>query len=208
MKAEGGRRKEHEPPAAPQHPSTPTPQHLSPIWRALEGYFRHVYRLRTLEDDPEALLAYNVFRYQGAALTLADGATVRPGDLVMELHFRREALAPLIADGNPARMGLGLMRLGDRDIPRLARLLERDPGLAEVRALHALTLFHRGITRYGFEVLPVREWWVERWFTWWHRLLLARDHAHGARHVRENRAKLVTKHVWISREALLVRYQR
>ena len=54
--------------------------------------------------------------------------------------------------------------------------------------------------------MPVQEAGVERWFTWWHRLLMARDHAHGNAHVRENREKLVTKHVWVSREELIRRY--
>jgi peptidoglycan-N-acetylglucosamine deacetylase len=182
------------------------PKPLSPAWRALEAYFQRRYGIRTLEDDPAALLAYNLFEYRGPEVALRDGTRVRSGDTVMELHFRREALAPLMADGDAARMGLGLIKLGDRDMPRLAHLLARDPALRDVKALHALTLFHRGIPRWGFEVLPVTEWWVERWFTWWHRLLLARDHAHGAGHVREHREKLVTRHVWLSREALLARY--
>src|SRR3954454_5609274 len=107
---------------------------------------------------------------------------------------------------DPHRLGLGLIKLGDRDMPRLARALGRDPRLQDVKALHALTLFHRGIVRWGFEVMPVREWWLQAWFTAWHRLLMARDHPRGGAHVRENREKLVTRHVWLSRAALIRKY--
>jgi hypothetical protein len=168
--------------------------------------FARIYRLRTLEDDPEALLAYALFTYRGPDVLLACGETVRRGNRVMELHFRRAALAPLIAEGDVTRAGIGLLRLGERDIPRLAHLLQDDPALQEVRAIHALTLFHRGVTRFGFEVTPVAGAWEERWFTAWHRLLMARDAAGGARRVREHRRKLVTRHIWQSRAALIRRY--
>jgi hypothetical protein len=103
-------------------------------------------------------------------------------------------------------MGLGLLKLGDRDIPRLALALESDPRLSSVRALHALTLFHRGIHRYGFEVQPVKEWHLARWFTWWHRLVMARDHALGSSRVVPHLDTLVTQHVWVSRDELVRRY--
>lgn len=162
--------------------------------------------MEALDDDPGCLLAFNFVTYRGPEVRLRCGTVVCSGDLTLELHFRREALAPLMRDGDPARMGLGLIRLGDRDIPKLALALERERRFREVRALHALTLFHRGVARWGFEVMPVREPWVERWFTWWHRLLMARDHAQGGAHVRENREKLVTRHVWVSREELIRLY--
>jgi hypothetical protein len=179
---------------------------LSPGWRLLEALFQRAYRMRPLHEDPSCLLAYNLYRHSGPEVTLPCGAVVRSGDRVMEIHFRREALLPLMGDGDPTRMAIGLLKLGDRDIPLLAEALERDPALREVRALHALTLFHRGISRYGFTAMPARSPREERWFTAWHRLLLARDHAHGAAHVRENAEKLVTRHVWVSRDELIRRF--
>ena len=172
----------------------------------MEAWFARVYRMETLESDPEALLAYNLFIYRGPEVPLRCGGVIRAGDTVMEVHFRREALLALMGSPDPARLAIGLLSLADRDLPRLARVLEQDPRLRDVRALHALTLFHRGISRYGFEVMPVRSHWEERWFTWWHRLLMARDHPRGRAHIRAHREKLVTKHVWLSREALLRRY--
>ncbi len=174
-------------------------------WRVLEAWFERAYRLTPVSQEPDTLLAYNVSRHRGAPVRLSDGRVVRRGDLVLELHFRREALLPLVREGDPARMAIGLLKLGDRDAPRLAAALEARAELREVRALHALTLFHRGISRYGFEVQPVRNPLEERWFTWWHRLLMARDHARGTERVRENLGALVTRHVWVSRESFIRR---
>lgn len=181
----------------------PLPWH----WQLLERWFERAYRTEPLAaDDPACLFAFNLFPHQGREVQLQCGSVVRPGDTVLEIHFRREALAPLIATKDPARMGLELIKLGDRDIPRLAHALETDPRLTSVRALHALTLFHRGIQRYGFEIFPVEEWHLARWFTWWHRLVMARDHALGSSRVAEHLDTLVTKHVWISRDELVGRY--
>src|SRR5206468_3153585 len=110
--------------------------------------------IEPLSPDPDCLIAYNLFAYRGPELRLACGEVVRRGDAVLEVHFRREALARL-GTSDPARLGLGVMKLADRDIPRLARMLDGHPRFASVRALHAISLFHRGVSRYGFEALPV-----------------------------------------------------
>ena len=187
--------------------SSPSPDRPLPLfWRLLETYFHRAYRMETLEDDPEALLAYNFYTYRGPDVPLRCGTVIHGGDRLLELHFRREALLPLIQDGDSAHMGLGLVRLAERDVPRLALVLERDPRFQEVKALHALTLFYRGTARYGFEVMPVRQWWAERWFTWWHRRLMARDHAQGDAHVEDYQERLVSRHIWVSRLELIHRY--
>lgn len=192
--------------AHPDPPAAPAVRPLSPFWRAVESYFHRKYAIRVLENDREALIAYNLFRHAGDEVRFQSGEVLRAGELVMELHFRREALLPLIADGDPRRVGLALRRLGERDLPRLARALENDPELREVRALHALTLFHRGIQPMGFEVRPMQDRWAERWFSWYHQVLMARDAHHGAERVKRHREKLVTRHIWAARESFIRRW--
>src|SRR5207248_2187506 len=116
------------------------------LWRLLEAYFHRVYGIRPLNEEPDCLIAYSRFRYRGPEVALQCGTRVRSGDPVLELHFRREALVPLARDGDPRRMGLALLRLAERDTPRLALALRDDPAFQDVKAMHALTLFHRGIT--------------------------------------------------------------
>lgn len=188
-------------PAAPTSPR-PLPWH----WRLLEAYFARAYRTEILGGEPGSLFAFNLFAHRGPEIVLKCGTRVRAGDTVMEVHFRREGLAPLAAQADSTGLGLGLLLLADREVPRLAGELARDPRFAEVKALHALTLFHRGIRRYGFEVFPVRERPVERWFTWWQKLLLRRDHPHGEKAVAGSGEAAVVRHVWVSREALVRRY--
>jgi peptidoglycan-N-acetylglucosamine deacetylase len=204
-------------PPAKQAPDPDTPQSEIPnpesairrlplFWRLLEGYFARKYRIRALDDDPTTLLAFNLYRHTGADVPLKTGEVIRKGDLLMELHFRREAMMPLIAEGDPLRVALEMRRMGERELPRLARMLESDAELREVAGVHALTLFYRGINKMGFEIVPLREKWAEAWFTWWHRLLMARDSSQGSERVRRYRDKLVTRHIWMSRAELIRRY--
>ncbi|MFN3652267.1 MAG: YkoP family protein [Armatimonadota bacterium] len=183
--------------------STTTDKPLPLHWRLVEAAFHAVYRIQVLDDDPEALLAYNLFRYTGPPLQLGCGTRVERGDLVAELHFRREALSPLSAGGDPRRAALALLQLGDRDVPRLARKLREE--LTEVKALHAVTLFHRGIGRYGFEIRPLESRCAEQWLTAWQRLLMLRDRGPGAGRQRAGELP-VARHVWVSRKTLIQRY--
>ena len=189
--------------AAP--PSTQTVPPLPLGWRLLEAWFRRRYGIEPVAGDPQSLLAFNLFTHGGADVPLRCGTVVRAGDCVMEIHLRREALLPLLRLENSARAGIEFIKLGNRDLPRLVRQMEEDPRLRPVKALHALTLFHRGVSRYGFEVLPVRESHLEWWFTRWQCALMARDRgtiaAFGGADERP-----VVRHVWASRETVIQRY--
>lgn len=171
------------------------------------------FGIRPLDDRPDGLFAYNLFRHSGAELHLEDGTVIAPGELLMELHFRREALAPLGKRPDPVSLGLSLIRLADREVPLLAHRLRTDPGLSEIRAMHAISMFHRGIRRYGFEVLPLESRRQAAFLTWWQLKLLLRDHPAAADIGRQIAAAgarednpWTVRHVWLSREALLRRY--
>jgi hypothetical protein len=132
---------------------------------------------------------------------------VRPGDVLLDLHFRREVMQPLAAAGDPVRLAVQALKLGDRDLRRLARLLATHPELAAVRAVHGLTVFHAVTGRYGFDALPVRGRLQERWFSWWLRQLVLRDRGAGcpSAEFRQYVESLSPRHVWISREAFIRR---
>jgi hypothetical protein len=181
------------------------PDALPLCWRLFEGYFARTCGIESITPEPDCLLAFNRVTYRGPELELhpGSGERLRAGDVFLEMHFRRQALLPLIRDGDPVRMAVGLLKLGDRDFPRLAAAVESESRFADVKALHALTLFHRGIERYGFEVVPIAERHLEWWFTAWQRRLMARDHPGGRAHVRAHAGRLVARHIWLSRERLI-----
>ncbi len=189
------------PGAHPLHRKHPP---LHPVWRWFEERFQRAYALRPVSDDPQCLIAYHRSAYRGAGITLRCGTLLREGDPLVEIHFRREALLPL-AGADPARVAIQLLKWADRDLPLLATQLERDPAIRDARALHALTLFHGAVARYGFEVTPIRERHRKWWFTAWQRLLLQRDHHAGGAHARKLCAELDARHIWLSREALIQR---
>src|SRR5688572_15774039 len=94
------------------------------VWQWIEAYFQRAYRIEPLNDDPGCLLAYSFCRHAGPDVQLQTGDVIRAGDVMLDIHFRRDALLPLIRAGDPIRMGIGLLKLSDRDVPKLARLVE------------------------------------------------------------------------------------
>lgn len=178
-------------------------------WRWIEDWFTRRYGIVPLDGRPGCLFAFNLFRHGGGAVVLPGGETLKPGDLAMEIHFRRAALLPLAAAESPVALGIGLLRLADRETPRLADRLASDPALADVRALHAVTLFHRGITRYGFDARPLASDLQARWLTWWQLRLLFRDHPAATslrESIRAHPEAWKVREVWASRAAFCERY--
>jgi len=177
----------------------PVPE-LPPAWRLVEKAFSRALRVQPLTDRPDCLIAYSLYRHRGRAVPLQDGVEVRAGMLVAELHFRRESAVAMASLQDPLRAGMEMLKSADRDVPLLADALQTDAHLRDVQALHGLTLFHRGLHRYGFEVRPIEPAWRERWFTWWQKALMKRDQAPGAT---DTGAYGASREIWVSRERLI-----
>lgn len=172
----------------------------------MESAFTRIYRITPLHSEPDCLFAWNRFRYSGPLLRLSDGTQVERHCDCLELHFRREAFLPLSGSADPALLALDLLRRVNRELPLLAEALQKRPEFSTIRAVHALTQFHRGIGRYGFDVLPVHSSAEERWFTFWQSLILMRDHPSGQAAAARLVEGRVVRHVWAGRDALIQRY--
>ncbi|MBI3909864.1 MAG: hypothetical protein HY320_02910 [Armatimonadetes bacterium] len=169
-----------------------------------EALFYRLLRVEVLENDPEALLAMGSSKHWGRSVTLADGTVIRHGDPIAEFHFRRQALRLLDSGSNPRPLGIGLYRLLKRDLPRLAAWVARDPRFADIRALHAISPFHYGAPRIGFEVMDLPTAFSGWCFTVWQRGIMRRTHPRGAQRLTRHREEpVVSKQVWMSRARLM-----
>jgi len=174
---------------------------------ALSAYDR-VYRFWYRLDSPAAavppLLLVEV-RRSHRSLTLGDGTPVRLFDRIGVLHLDNERVATL-HDGrrSPPAVGLEFRRQFLASLQNLA-LLSLPPGrLAGVCAFTAVTIFHHGLVRAGFEVEPNGLVWPASVGAY-QRALLASLHPSGrSRLVRLGGTR--AERLWISRERLLARY--
>lgn len=138
-------------------------------------------------------------------VTLPDGTTIRRGEVVGVLHLNNARLGAVHLNGlAPLAIGLEFRRWLLASLGELARLAAAPRPLADVRAFTAITIFHRGLARLGFQVergglaLPGL-------VAAYQRVLLACLHPAGpvrVRGARDGRAR----RLWLTREALLARY--
>lgn len=168
---------------------------------AFEALFFRLTGVRPLGEDPQALWAVGPGRHLGLAVTLADGTIIRPGDPILEVHFRRQALFPIFEQVEPARFALAVGKLLKQEMPRLDASLDRDPRLAGVRALHAITPFHEIAPYFGFEVHPLPTRLSRWWYTTWQRGIMRRTHPLGVARF-AGRFPLTSQQVWMSRARL------
>lgn len=138
-------------------------------------------------------------------LRLADGAVIEPGDRVGALHLDNERVAALHAAGlTPLATGLAFRRQALASLHTLARLAAPEGRLAHVTAYSAITIFHVGLARLGFEVEPDGLVWP-RLTAAYQRALLASLHPFGRLRLRK-RAYRRARRLWISRGKLLALY--
>jgi len=135
----------------------------------------------------------------GPPVSLGDGAVIKKGDRLVDLHFDNARLLQRVgtAGWNPWRT----FPLIDADLRRLNRLLQSGE-LPPVRALHGVTMYAAAGPRVGFEVRPVPHtvrWALECFYLIG---LLAIYHPDGWREVERMRRNRWPAELWMSREQL------
>ena len=166
------------------------------------------YRLLWGLDRPEArvglALCVKIERTR-RHVTLPDGTRIRRGDRVGVLHLNNARVADVHLQRRPSRaVGIEFRRWVLASLHELARLAEAPGPLARVRAFTAITIFHRGLARFGFQiedgglVFPALVGAYQR-------ALLACLHPAGVLRDRGENCR-EARRLWLTREALLARY--
>ncbi len=138
-------------------------------------------------------------------VALSDGTGIRPGDAIGVLHLNNARVADVHLNGLPsAAVGLEFRRWLVASLHELGRLADVPGPYAGVRAFTAVTIFHRGLIRLGFQlerggvIFP-------RLVGAYQRALLASLHPAGAPRVRSEGYRHARR-LWLTRKALLARY--
>lgn len=184
------------------------PRSGSPRYRWAVMLYDRAYRLAWGLDRPLAqvgpALCLKVERTR-RQVTLRDGTRIRRGEPIGVLHLNNARIAALHVNGLPPRaVGLEFRRWFVASLRELATLAEAPGPYAEVRAFTAITIFHRGLSRFGFEV-EHGGLSVPALVGAYQRVLLACLHPAGTLRLR-GPAYRVSRRLWLTREALLARY--
>jgi hypothetical protein len=186
----------------------------SPEGRACRPYrwavllYDRAYRLAHGLDRPMAQVGPALcveVRRSRLARRLPDGTRLALGDRIGVIHLNNARLAAVRVNGqSPLAIGLEFRRWFLGSLRELAHLTAAGGPLADVRAFCAITIFYRGLSRFGFR--PERGGIVWPGLTAaYQRALMASLHPVGPlRFRRATHAQ--ARRVWLTREELLSRY--
>lgn len=164
------------------------------LWRGLD---------RPAAAVPPALRVETRRSYR--IVQLAGGPVIHRGERVGVLHLDNARLAALHENGHsPAAIGLEFRRLFIASLDALAERARPGQPLAEVSAFMAITIFHHGLQRLGFEPEPDGLVWP-RLTAVYQRALLASRHPLGIFRL-PRVASAHAERLWISRDRLLALY--
>jgi YkoP domain len=188
--------------------------------RKLDDALRRFYGVREFSDQPGCLLRIALGR-AAAGICLANGYEVPRGAAIIELHLWNEHLSRLSSSGSSLGAAATLRRQIDVSLCELADYIEFEPALAGIVALRARTALVpekrlgkllRIVRAFGFDTVArdapdslgtrVHDFW-ENFLIW----ALAWT-AFNPTARRRNGLLRPRCEVWISRDALMAKYNR
>jgi hypothetical protein len=151
------------------------------------------HHVRSLADHSAVMI--EVRTYRGHPVTLRDGAQVRSGDRIVELHLANHT----VADNATSRAWSPFQTLTttSEDLALIHRLVERG-SLGHVRAVHAVSLIAPALGRVGFTVRPLADSAQSRLLRFYLVGLLAVYHPQGWRGASRARERAWPYEAWMS----------
>jgi hypothetical protein len=141
---------------------------VSVVKRLLDAYDRSWRRRHNVQPFDE-VVSLEIAPYRGQPRTLADGTFVDRGDPLAIIHFNHDGFS---SDRNRRRAVLQFRRDFSKTLRRLARTIETDTGLRDVKALYGETWIRPHGSRVGFIAEPLPRTWRTRVQHFYLRLLL------------------------------------
>jgi hypothetical protein len=174
------------------------------FWPLWERFTLRLWRVQPVPGSPRGLFQVSIHPYKGRPIVLPDGASIAPGDPIMELHFVNRRLSARKEGWQP----FTLLAYFAEELQAIADDYRKGIYPPTVRALFGVTLLARAAPRLGFTLRPRPlnlHGRLERFFL---KGLLALYSSEGlARLARGSASRdLNPQEVWMSIETLLARY--
>lgn len=177
------------------------------VWRRFDWLIRQLAGIRDTGNGKASFWRLALRRYHGPGRLLPDGLPLQAGDYYLELHINNDYLLDLLGEyASIERITLTALREFRQSMPELALFIENHRQYDQARVLLGITLLHRNVKRFGFQVHHLRPG-IGRTFTdWYEKLLLTLLHPGGLRSLKSYLDTLTPACVVISRDELRRRY--
>ncbi len=162
--------------------------------------------LKPLRQDKISPISIRIKPHRGHCVKLENNTEIKPGDLVIELHFNNIWFAQQKKIASSFISPIWAITALADDLRYLATQLIAGKFSPKIKALCAVTIFHKAAPRFGFMVmeLPSRFWKSLTQFY----LHTLRQVYYGGRKERffSKAASLEPKEIWISRVKFIEKY--
>lgn len=148
------------------------------LFHAYDRVWRRWHNVKPFDD----IVSLAITPYQGRARTLTDGTRLEPGDRLGIIHFNHDSFS---SSHSRMRAALQFRRDFSSSLHRLAKSMETDPLLQEVKALYGETWLRPHGRKVGFIVEPLPRTWRTRLQHLYLRFLLWVQFPHLARRNRD-----------------------
>jgi peptidoglycan-N-acetylglucosamine deacetylase len=177
------------------------------LWFQWENLFHILFRVKPI--DPANKLFYSrIKKYHGKAIKLADGEEIKDGDRIIELHFNNRMLFQMLTEtGSMVQLAVGMIRSTKHTLPLIARQIEFDSSMGNIKGVYGITMIHRGTKQLGFTVVELPKGIFTNLTKVYLRLLLSVIHPEGKQLIELKGNAFTPKIVALSVKELANRYR-
>jgi len=177
------------------------------LWNLLDPIYYAFTRLKYLDGNADGkrdnIFRVRLMRYRGRPITLADGTTVRKGDVLVKIHLHNVRLMKkLFAVNSAIAKGRLIARFVSESLPGLADYVRNHPRGDRIRAVVGITMINRGCRQLGFEPFSP----VSRLYKFYKRLTLLPIYWLAAERPMESFRKQAPTYLFMSKETLFEKY--
>ncbi len=135
-------------------------------WRLWDDAFRKLLKIRPLVDDDSLLICIKQRRYLGRNFSI-NGVTIHRFDPILELHMNNHCISQALNEEQTiVQLARRLVLEANRSFHVLADYIASKE-FERAKALYGITLIHRGVRRFGFEILPISNIFTRHFLTWY-----------------------------------------
>jgi hypothetical protein len=182
---------------------------LQKLVMAIDRRYLKKVNATTIPGSEHQLLLICFHPYEGKKLlTLADGVTINPGDLVGEFHLANQRVAEMGKENSSRSMEWRLFEILKAEFSGVAKACSAKEISSEVKGFYEVNVLAAGARRLGFTMVAIPKGWNRWWLGFWETLLRKIFYSFKTKKKATFKKTKDAFEIWITREELIKRYLR
>lgn len=176
------------------------------LWLLWEKLFHLIFQLHTANEQ-NPIFHFRSRSYHGQSVELTDGAILKTGDEVLELHFDNRKLFQMgMRSKSTVHLAIQMIRQVEKALPEIAKYVVDHPELHNVKVLYGVTMINRGSEKFGFTVTDLPKGFFASSSRIYLKFLMRVIHPDGGTRLKQAPEVLVPKLILMPIDLLMKRY--